>query len=56
MTDTEQAAYDAAEKNIVKLHDDREYYKRLASYWRDIAKRLMDIEELHTYLTENAAE
>lgn len=54
MTDTEQAAYDAANKEIERLKDEIEQlkdeaweYKGLVKQWREIAVRLMNIERVH---------
>jgi len=54
MTDTEQAAYDAAQKKIEQLKDEIEQlkdemweYMGLVKRWRNITVRLMDIEQAH---------
>lgn len=46
MTDIEQAAYDAATNKMAKMQTDLEYYRKLASYWHDIAYMLMSVENL----------
>ena len=46
MTDTEQAAYDAAEKKIEELQKEVDYYRRLAGRWFIVAKNLISIEQL----------
>jgi aspartate oxidase len=45
MTDTEQAAYDAAQKKIEQLKDEMWEYMGLVKKWRNITVRLMDIEQ-----------
>lgn len=46
MTDTEQAAYDAAEKKIAELQKEVAYYRQLAGRWFIVAKNLISIEQL----------
>jgi hypothetical protein len=46
MTDTEQAAYDAAEKKIEELQKEVAYYKQLADSWFNVATNLISIEKL----------
>lgn len=53
MTDTEHAAYDAANKEIERLKDELWEYKGLAKQWRDIAVRLMAIERAHRRIEGN---
>ena len=48
MTDTEQAAYDAAEKKIAELQDEVSYYKLLADTWFNVAKDIMSVEKLQS--------
>lgn len=48
MTDTEQAAYDAAEKKIAELQDEISYYRQLADRWFNVAKDLMAVEKLQS--------
>lgn len=54
MTDTEQVAYDAANKKIERLKDEIEQlkdemweYMGLVKQWRNITVRLMNIEQAH---------
>lgn len=54
MTDTEQTAYDAANKEIEQLKDEIEQlkdemweYMGLVKRWRNITVRLIDIEQSH---------
>ena len=46
MTDTEQAAYDAAEKKIAELQKEEAYYRQLAGRWFTVANNLISIEQL----------
>lgn len=46
MTDTEQAAYDAANKEIKRLERQVEYYKHIAKIWQEVAGRLFALIEL----------
>ena len=53
MNDTEQRAYDAANKRIRELSDELcllsdelHFYRNLASRWHDIAYQLMSIDRL----------
>lgn len=46
MTDTEQAAYDAAEKKIAELQEEVAYFRQLADKWFTVAKNLISIEQL----------
>ena len=46
MTDTEQAAYDAAEKKIEELQKEVSYFRQLAGRWFTVAKNLISIEQL----------
>lgn len=46
MTDTEQAAYDAAEKKIEELQKEVAYFRQLAGRWFIVAKNLISIEQL----------
>jgi len=39
MTDTEQAAYDAAQKKIAELQDEVAYFRQLAGRWFIVAKK-----------------
>ena len=48
MTDTEQAAYDAAEKKIEELQDEVSYYRQLADRWFNVAKDIMSVEKLQS--------
>lgn len=60
MTDTEQAAYDAANKEIEQLKDEIEQlkdemweYMGLVKQWRNITVRLMNIEQAHRRIEGN---
>lgn len=46
MTDTEQAAYDAAQKKIEELQKEVAYFRQLAGRWFTVAKNLISIEQL----------
>ena len=48
MTDTEQAAYDAAQKKIAELQDEVAYHKQLADKWFNVAKDLMAVAKLQS--------
>lgn len=61
MTDTEQAAYDAANKEIEQLKDEIEQlkdemweYMGLVKQWRNITVRLMNIEQAHRRIEDDA--
>ena len=47
MNDTEQKAYDAANKKIYELENELYFYRNLASHWHDIAYQLMSVDRLH---------
>lgn len=46
MPDAQQAAYDAANRQIKQLEKQVEYYKQLAKVWQEVAGRLFALIEL----------
>lgn len=46
MPDAQQAAYDAANRQIKQLEKQVEYYRRIATIWQEVAGRLIAILEL----------